>query len=126
MNIKVIGSGCDKCDKVYALVQEAVEELALEAEIEKVEDLIGFIFVEDKFFCSKCFHRFVDGRRNLCGTLSYPINKILKLFVMDLHKREPLSKLIKLIAECFYCKCSSFESSSNEYTFFYDFHLVPP
>ena len=43
MNIKVIGSGCDKCDKVYALVQEAVEELALEAEIEKVEDLIEFV-----------------------------------------------------------------------------------
>ena len=40
MNIKVIGSGCDKCDKVYALVQEAVEELALEAEIEKVEDCL--------------------------------------------------------------------------------------
>ena len=43
MNIKVIGSGCDKCDKVYALVQEAVEELALEAEIEKVEDLIEIV-----------------------------------------------------------------------------------
>ena len=43
MNIKVIGSGCDKCDKVYALVQEVVEELALEAEIEKVEDLIEIV-----------------------------------------------------------------------------------
>ena len=43
MNIKVIGSGCDKCDKVYALVQEAVEELALEAEIEKIEDLIEIV-----------------------------------------------------------------------------------
>ena len=43
MNIKVRGSGCDKCDKVYALVQEVVEELALEAEIEKVEDLIEIV-----------------------------------------------------------------------------------
>ena len=43
MNIKVIGSGCDKCDKVYSLVQEVVEELALEAEIEKVEDLIEIV-----------------------------------------------------------------------------------
>ena len=43
MNIEVIGSGGDKCDKVYALVQEAVEELALEAEIEKVEDLIEIV-----------------------------------------------------------------------------------
>ena len=43
MNIKVIGSGCDKCDKVYALVQEAVDELALDAEIEKVEDLIEIV-----------------------------------------------------------------------------------
>ena len=43
MNIKVIGSGCDKCDKVYAAVCEAVSELEMDAEIEKVEDLIEIV-----------------------------------------------------------------------------------
>ena len=43
MNIKAIGSGCDKCDKVYAIVGEAVAELSLNAEIEKVEDLLEIV-----------------------------------------------------------------------------------
>lgn len=43
MNIKVIGSGCDKCDKVYVAVCEAVSELEMDAEIEKVEDLIEIV-----------------------------------------------------------------------------------
>lgn len=43
MNIKVIGAGCEKCDKVYANVNEAVQELGLDAEIEKVEDLLEIV-----------------------------------------------------------------------------------
>lgn len=43
MNIKVIGMGCDKCDRLYENVQKAVEELGLDAEIEKVEDLIEIV-----------------------------------------------------------------------------------
>lgn len=43
MNIKVIGAGCDKCDKVYENVTEAVRELGLDAEIEKVEDLLEIV-----------------------------------------------------------------------------------
>ncbi len=43
MNIKVIGSGCDKCDKLYANLKAAVDELALDAEVEKVEDLIEMV-----------------------------------------------------------------------------------
>lgn len=43
MNIKVIGSGCDKCDKTYGIVQECVEEMGIHAEIEKVEDLIQIV-----------------------------------------------------------------------------------
>ena len=43
MNIKVIGTGCDKCDTVYKNVQTAIKELDVDAEIEKVEDLIDIV-----------------------------------------------------------------------------------
>lgn len=43
MNIKVIGTGCEKCDKLYANVQEAVDKVGCEAEIEKIEDLMEII-----------------------------------------------------------------------------------
>lgn len=43
MVIKVIGTGCDKCDKLYENVQAAVEELNLDAEIIKVEDLMEIV-----------------------------------------------------------------------------------
>lgn len=43
MNIKVIGTGCDKCDKLYDNVKEALSQLGMEAELEKVEDLMEII-----------------------------------------------------------------------------------
>lgn len=43
MNIKVIGTGCDKCDQLYENVKSAVEELGLSVNIEKVEDLIEMV-----------------------------------------------------------------------------------
>lgn len=43
MNIKVIGTGCDKCDKLYENVKAAVAECGIEAEIEKVEDLVEIV-----------------------------------------------------------------------------------
>lgn len=43
MNIKVIGTGCDKCDKLYENVKAAVVECGIEAEIEKVEDLVEIV-----------------------------------------------------------------------------------
>ncbi|OGF49573.1 MAG: hypothetical protein A2231_00175 [Candidatus Firestonebacteria bacterium RIFOXYA2_FULL_40_8] len=39
MKIEVLGTGCPKCKKLYELVQEAVKELAIEAEITKVEKI---------------------------------------------------------------------------------------
>jgi len=38
MIIKVLGTGCASCKKLEANVREAVEELGIEATIEKVED----------------------------------------------------------------------------------------
>lgn len=43
MNIKVIGSGCDKCDKTYETVAECIKELGLEVELERIEDLIEIV-----------------------------------------------------------------------------------
>ena len=41
MNIKVIGSGCENCDKTNAIVKECVEELGIETE--RVTDLVEIV-----------------------------------------------------------------------------------
>lgn len=43
MIIKVIGEGCKDCNKLYENVTEAVNELNLDAKVEKVEDLIEIV-----------------------------------------------------------------------------------
>lgn len=43
MNIKVLGEGCEKCDKLYENTKEAVAELGIDVEVEKVEDLIEIV-----------------------------------------------------------------------------------
>jgi small redox-active disulfide protein 2 len=39
MNIKILGSGCANCKKLEQNARTAVKELALDAEVEKVEDI---------------------------------------------------------------------------------------
>ena len=39
MKIKVLGTGCAKCDLVYKEAQAAVAETGVEAEVEKVEKI---------------------------------------------------------------------------------------
>ena len=39
MKIQILGTGCAKCDKLYKTVQQAVEELGVTAEVEKVTEL---------------------------------------------------------------------------------------
>ena len=39
MKIKVLGTGCPKCNMLYRSCQQAVEQLQLDAELEKVEDI---------------------------------------------------------------------------------------
>lgn len=43
MNIKIIGVGCEKCNKLYKNVQKAVLETGCDAEVEKVEDLMDIV-----------------------------------------------------------------------------------
>ncbi len=38
MEIKVLGPGCAKCEKTEKIVKEAIAELGVEAQVEKVTD----------------------------------------------------------------------------------------
>ena len=40
MNIKILGPGCPKCKTLEKVTREAVDELGIEATIEKVEDIV--------------------------------------------------------------------------------------
>jgi small redox-active disulfide protein 2 len=40
MEIKILGTGCDKCEKLEANAKAAVKELGIDAKVIKVEDLI--------------------------------------------------------------------------------------
>lgn len=39
MKIAVLGTGCAKCTKLYETARQAVADLALDAEVEKVSDI---------------------------------------------------------------------------------------
>jgi small redox-active disulfide protein 2 len=39
-NIKILGTGCPKCKQTEAIVRQAVAEMGLEAQVEKVEDMM--------------------------------------------------------------------------------------
>ena len=39
MNIKILGSGCTKCKKLYNNVEIALKESGIDAVLEKVEDI---------------------------------------------------------------------------------------
>lgn len=68
MNIKVIGTGCKKCDKLYANVQEAVNQAGCEAEIEKVEDLMEIV----KLGVMSSPSLMVDGKLVISGRIAKP------------------------------------------------------
>ena len=40
MNIKVLGTGCSKCKSLEKVTREAVAEMGINAEVEKVEDIV--------------------------------------------------------------------------------------
>ena len=39
MKIEVLGSGCMKCEKVHENTKKAIDELGIDADVEKVEDI---------------------------------------------------------------------------------------
>ena len=40
MEIKILGTGCAKCDKLETNAKKAVEELGIEASVIKIDDLV--------------------------------------------------------------------------------------
>lgn len=76
MIIKVIGEGCKDCDKLYENVTEAVNELNLDAKVEKVEDLIEIV----KLGVMTSPSVMVDGKLVVSGNVASVKNlvKILK------------------------------------------------
>lgn len=76
MIIKVIGEGCKDCDKLYENVIEAVNELNLDAKVEKVEDLIEIV----KLGVMTSPSVMVDGKLVVSGNVASVKNlvKILK------------------------------------------------
>ena len=43
MDIKILGSGCDRCETLYDNTCEALKALGIEATVEKVEDLLEIV-----------------------------------------------------------------------------------
>lgn len=43
MKIQVLGEGCDKCSKLYKNTCEAVKLCGIDADVEKVEDLMSIV-----------------------------------------------------------------------------------
>ena len=39
MKIQILGTGCPKCEKTYEHAEQAVRELGIEAELEKVQSI---------------------------------------------------------------------------------------
>ena len=75
MNIKVIVTGCEKCDALYKNVQTAIKELDIDAEIEKVEDLIDIV----KLGVMTSPSLMVDGKLVISGRVAKK-EELVKLF----------------------------------------------
>ncbi len=74
VNIKVIGEGCDRCDTLFNNTIEAVAELQLDAEIEKIENLIEIV----KLGVLSAPSLMVDGKLLVSGQVA-STEKIIKL-----------------------------------------------
>ena len=76
MNIKIIGSGCPDCSKLYDNTLEALRELNLEADVEKIGDLIEIV----KLGVLSAPSLMIDGRLVVSGKVASrkEIVKLLK------------------------------------------------
>ena len=74
MNLKVIGAGCPECDKLYTNTLEAVEQLQLDAKVEKIENLGEIV----KLGVMTAPSLMKDGKLIVSGQV-LPVDKIVKL-----------------------------------------------
>ena len=66
MVIKVLGEGCDRCSQLYENTIAAVEQLGLQAEVEKVEELMEIV----KLGVMTAPSLLVDGRLVVSGQVA--------------------------------------------------------
>lgn len=78
MDIKILGSGCDRCEKLYNNTCAALKTLGIEATVEKVEDLLEIVL----FGVMSVPALMVNGKIVLSGRTAEEkeIVKILKKF----------------------------------------------
>lgn len=76
MKIEILGTGCPKCKTTEKIVRKAVEELGIQAEIVKVEDLQQII--EKGVMLTPAV--FIDGEAKIVGHVpsSDEIKKLLQ------------------------------------------------
>lgn len=63
MIIKILGAGCAKCEEVEKNLKIAIEELNLDAQLEKVEDLVEIV----KYGVMTTPTLVIDGQIKLMG-----------------------------------------------------------
>ena len=78
MKIEILGTGCPKCKMLMQLTQQAVEELALCATVQKVEDLNAIMAYG--VLCTPAL--VVDGQVKLAGHL-VSVEKIKEILLQS-------------------------------------------
>lgn len=78
MNLKVIGEGCENCNQLYQNTVDAVEELGITAEIEKVQTLLEIV----KLGVMTAPSLMLDGKLIVSGQVASKdkIKKLLKKY----------------------------------------------
>lgn len=66
MQIKIIGSGCPDCSRLYDNTLAALSQLGMEAEIEKIGDLMEIV----KLGVLSAPSLMVDGKLLVCGKVA--------------------------------------------------------
>ncbi len=72
--IAILGTGCMKCEKLYEMVDKAVEELNGEYEVEKITDLNKIM----EYGVALTPALVVDGEVKLAGKLPKSIEEVKK------------------------------------------------
>jgi len=73
MKVQILGTGCPRCKKLEANARKAIDELGIDAEIEKVQDIKEIT----KFGVMMTPALVIDGKVKSTGEIA-PVKKIKK------------------------------------------------
>jgi len=80
MEIKILGEGCDKCSKVLENTKIALSELDIEANIEKVEDIVQMM----KYGVMSTPAIVINGKVKAVGKI-FSVSEIKKIISQELN-----------------------------------------